>query len=76
MVKRLERERPTVTIAEVRGTLQRVGSVIRRIVGVPDYTRYLAHMRECHPQVTPVTREEFERARLEDKYTRPGQRCC
>jgi len=76
LVKRLERERPTVTIAEVRGTLQRVGSVIRRIVGVPDYPRYLAHMRECHPQVTPVTREEFERARLEDKYSRPGQRCC
>jgi len=33
-------------------------------------------MRECHPQSTPLTREEFERLRLEDKYSRPGQRCC
>ena len=65
-----------MTITELRDTLHRVGAVVRGIVGVPDYPRYLAHMRECHPQSTPLTPEEFERVRLEDKYSRPGQRCC
>ena len=65
-----------MTITALRDTLQRVGSVVRRIVGVPDYPRYLAQMRECHPETPPMSREEFEHARLEDKYSRPGQRCC
>ena len=63
-------------LARLRDTVRRTASVVRRIVGVPDYDRYLAHVRECHPGATPMTRVEFERLRLEDKYSRPGQRCC
>jgi uncharacterized short protein YbdD (DUF466 family) len=46
------------------------------VIGVPDYERYLAHVRECHPGSQPMTRQQFEETRLHDKYSRPGQRCC
>jgi uncharacterized short protein YbdD (DUF466 family) len=51
-------------------------AVIRRIIGVPDYEAYLAHVAECHPGMRPLSREEFAKDRLEAKYSRPGQRCC
>lgn len=56
--------------------LQRAGSVLRRIVGAPDYERYVRHLRVHHPQIVPLTREEFMRQRLRDRYDRPGARCC
>jgi uncharacterized short protein YbdD (DUF466 family) len=56
--------------------LDRAVTVLRRIVGVPDYERYLAHMRDRHPQETPVSLREFERQCQEDRYNRPGTRCC
>jgi uncharacterized short protein YbdD (DUF466 family) len=65
-----------LTLTAVRSTLRRAAAIVRRIIGVPDYERYLAHVRECHPGTAPMTRTEFERSRLEDKYSRPGQRCC
>ena len=55
---------------------RRAAAVLRRVIGVPDYERYVAHVREFHPERDPMTRAEFERTRLEDKYSRPGQRCC
>ena len=65
-----------MTMTQVSEALRRAAAVVRRVVGVPDYERYARHMKECHPDLAPLTREEFERARLEDKYSRPGQRCC
>jgi uncharacterized short protein YbdD (DUF466 family) len=65
-----------VTVAQVSAALQRAAAVVRRVVGVPDYERYLAHMRERHAAIAPMSREEFEKSRLEDKYSKPGQRCC
>jgi uncharacterized short protein YbdD (DUF466 family) len=65
-----------VTWAEVSSAFQRAAAVVRRVVGVPDYDRYLAHVQECHPGTAPMTQQEFEQSRLEDKYSRPGQRCC
>lgn len=61
---------------DLRDSLRRVGVVVRRVIGAPDYDRYLAHVATCHPGATPMTREEFERSRLEDRYSKPGQRCC
>jgi uncharacterized short protein YbdD (DUF466 family) len=63
-------------LSRVREALRITATVIRRIVGVPDYERYVAHVRERHAGVIPMSREEFERSRLEDKYSRPGHRCC
>jgi uncharacterized short protein YbdD (DUF466 family) len=59
-----------------RAALRRLGSIVQRVIGAPDYDRYRAHMAACHPADTALSREEFERSRLEDKYSRPGQRCC
>ena len=65
-----------VTFEKVRQSVRRIARVLRRIVGVPDYDTYVAHVHACHPGTMPMTRMEFERARLEDRYSRPGQRCC
>ena len=57
-------------------SLKEIAAVLRRIIGVPDYDRYVAHVRECHAGTDPMSREEFEKSRLEDKDNRPGQPCC
>ena len=56
--------------------LQRVIAVVRRIIGVPDYETYLAHMLRHHPECTPLDPRTFERQRMADRYSRPGSRCC
>jgi uncharacterized short protein YbdD (DUF466 family) len=65
-----------MTATELSEALRRAASIVRRVVGVPDYDRYVEHVRACHPGTEPMSRLEFERAKLEDKYSRPGQRCC
>ncbi|HTR77866.1 MAG TPA: YbdD/YjiX family protein [Gemmatimonadaceae bacterium] len=54
----------------------RVGAVVRRLIGAPDYDGYVAHRRLCHPGEPLLSRQEFYRLRLEDRYSRPGNRCC
>ena len=56
--------------------LQEIAKVVRRIIGVPDYERYLAHQLEHHPECTPLSPEEFARDSLTRKYETPGSRCC
>lgn len=63
-------------LARAGQALRRAADVVRRVVGVPDYEIYLAHVREMHPDREPMSRAEFEKSRLHDKYSRPGQRCC
>ena len=40
------------TRATVRDRLQQVIAVVRRIIGVPDYNEYLAHMQRQFPDCT------------------------
>lgn len=49
---------------------------LRAVLGAPDYERYLLHVRECHPDRVPMSREAFEQERLAARYSRPGSRCC
>lgn len=63
-------------VRSARASIERAACVVRRIIGVPDYDRYLAHMAAHHPHATPLTSREFERQRLADRYSRPGSRCC
>jgi uncharacterized short protein YbdD (DUF466 family) len=65
-----------MNLERVRDAMRRTAAVLRRVIGVPDYDRYVAHVRHAHPGATPLSREEFEHARLEDRYSKPGQRCC
>ncbi len=53
-----------------------VGSLLRRIIGAPDYESYLTHVTAHHPDVMPLSREAFARDALARRYDRPGSRCC
>lgn len=65
------------TVAERwRATCRRVAAVIRRMIGVPDYETYLAHMRRQYPECTPLDPRTFERERLTARYKATGSRCC
>jgi uncharacterized short protein YbdD (DUF466 family) len=65
-----------MTRRTIRDHLATAARVARTIVGAPDYDRYLTHMRRRHPGRRPLTREEVARARMDDRYNRPGARCC
>jgi uncharacterized short protein YbdD (DUF466 family) len=57
-------------------SLRRVAAVVRRMIGVPDYDTYLAHMRQRYPECTPIDQKTFERERLTARYKSTGSRCC
>jgi uncharacterized short protein YbdD (DUF466 family) len=63
-------------MGRVRRLLGRLGDVARAVMGVPDYDRYLAHMRACHPLIQPMSAAEFARDCLEARYSRVGSKCC
>ena len=46
------------------------------LVGVPDYDTYLAHLRDKHPELPPMTREQFVRSRMEARLGAKGQGKC
>jgi uncharacterized short protein YbdD (DUF466 family) len=56
--------------------VRRVAKVVRTIIGAPDYERYVEHVRACHPDRQPMSRDEFAQSRLEARYNQPGNRCC
>ncbi len=60
----------------VRKRLARTAAILRRIIGAPDYERYLDHMRCAHPGAVPLSRDEFARDALARRYDKPGGRCC
>ena len=50
---------------------------LRLMVGVPDYPTYLEHMRQTHPDRTPMSYEAFFRERQQARYGGGrGGRCC
>jgi uncharacterized short protein YbdD (DUF466 family) len=55
---------------------RRAAAAARAVIGVPDYARYVRHVRDRHPGQEPMTRQAFERDALARRYERPGSRCC
>ena len=55
-----------------------LGQTARLMVGLPDYDVYLTHFQSQHPELTPMTYEEFFRERHEARYGGNGRiaRCC
>jgi uncharacterized short protein YbdD (DUF466 family) len=57
-------------------SVRQIGSLLRRIAGMPDYAAHLEHLGRSHPdRPIPTEREfyeEFVRSRYEDGPTR----CC
>ena len=62
-------------IKSIAGFFARTAGVVRAIVGVPDYERYLSHMRTAHPGDRVMSETEFRHTRMNDKYNRTS-RCC
>ena len=63
-------------MARIVSFVQRAASVLRCVIGAPDYERYLAHVARRHPNAAPLSREDFARDALSRRYDRPGSRCC
>jgi uncharacterized short protein YbdD (DUF466 family) len=63
-------------MARLRSLARNAALVVRRIIGAPDYERYLAHVTRRHPDSVPLSREAFTRDALARRYDRPGSRCC
>jgi uncharacterized short protein YbdD (DUF466 family) len=59
-----------------RALLERAAAAIRLVVGVPDYRRYVAHLRAAHPERTPLDYPAFFRERQAARYDRSSTRCC
>jgi uncharacterized short protein YbdD (DUF466 family) len=63
-------------MSTVLENLARLGIALQRVIGAPDYERYVAHARACHPGSQPLSWDAFYRSRLDDRYNKPGARCC
>ena len=64
-------------VAEIAATVwQRALQGARLMVGVGDYDAYVAHLREAHPDVRPLTRDDFVRAAQDRRFGRGASRCC
>jgi uncharacterized short protein YbdD (DUF466 family) len=55
-----------------------LGQTMRLMVGLPEYSAYLAHMECTHPGKAVMSYEEFFRERQEARYGGNGKvaRCC
>jgi uncharacterized short protein YbdD (DUF466 family) len=51
-------------------------SAIRRMLGMPDYQRYLTHLRERHPERPLPTEREYYEEFLRARYADGPNRCC
>lgn len=66
----------TAAARPIRARFARAVAIVKRIIGVPDYEEYLAHMQRQYPDCTPMDPRTFERERMASKYRMPGSRCC
>jgi len=57
-----------------------LGQAMRLMVGLPDYSTYVTHMEQNHPDQPVMSYEEFFRERQEARYggggSGRGPRCC
>ena len=63
-------------ITHISSFFSRTASFVRAVLGVPDYERYLAHMRTAHPGDRVMSETEFRITRMNDRYNKAGSRCC
>jgi uncharacterized short protein YbdD (DUF466 family) len=53
-----------------------VGQSLRLMVGVPEYSTYVAHMHSKHPDKPPMSYQEFFRECQATRYDGRVGRCC
>jgi uncharacterized short protein YbdD (DUF466 family) len=61
---------------EVRSAWRRCVAIARRVLGVPDYDAYVAHLRARHPDRAVPTKAAFFADRQRARYEGGGGRCC
>ena len=60
----------------IRRNVRLIGQSLRLMVGVPEYSAYLTHMRDAHSGRAVMTYQEFFRERQEARYGGKVGRCC
>jgi uncharacterized short protein YbdD (DUF466 family) len=63
-------------LRKIRQGLRYVGQSIRLMVGMPEYSTYLEHMKKAHPERVAMSYPEFFRERQEARYGSKIGRCC
>jgi uncharacterized short protein YbdD (DUF466 family) len=48
---------------------------VREVTGDDAYERYLAHQQRAHPDELPMSRDQYYRFRLDQKWSKVS-RCC
>jgi uncharacterized short protein YbdD (DUF466 family) len=51
-------------------------SALRRVVGMPDYAAYVAHLRAAHPEAPVPSERAFFEDYLRQRYEGGPTRCC
>ena len=51
-------------------------AAMRRVLGMPDYAAYCAHVREAHPGAPMPTEREYFDVYLKARYEGGPNRCC
>ena len=63
--------------ADLRSTqLKRIRQACRQLFGIPDYDRYVAHVRTNHPGEPILSEREFHVLAIDRRYGRMSPRCC
>lgn len=61
----------------MRDALRRLGPALRRMLGLPDYAAYCAHLARRHPDAVPLDRGAFLKLCQERRFGGRGPtRCC
>ncbi len=55
---------------------RRLGQSLRLMVGMPEYSTYVTHMKQAHPDCPVMSYEAFFRERQEARYGGKIGRCC
>ena len=51
-------------------------SAVKRLLGMPDYQRFVEHVRQCHPERPVPSEREFFEQYVKDRYGTGATRCC
>jgi uncharacterized short protein YbdD (DUF466 family) len=57
-------------------SFSRALAALKRVLGMPDYAAYLAHLRSEHPDCPEPTEREFYDQYVRSRYGDGASRCC
>jgi uncharacterized short protein YbdD (DUF466 family) len=61
----------------IKKSCRAIAYYLNEMAGVPNYNRYLDHLKKHHPDQPPMTRAEFYRQAIDERYGSGDiRRCC